>query len=533
MPEYWEQKGKGWSDMKRGRRELFMIVLSIAFLCVYLSVGKITRVMGNKVMNVEVLSMEKIAVLCEEKEDVFMEPEITLGGSKIAYDSEQNLLLIPQDLSKEYFDGTLRTSDGKLCFLEDEALGNKGETIRENKVLRLFWIRDTKCWMYNVYFTGMPVISITSAEATEEENKEGNIWVYDQYRSTAQFQSAECSWHLRGATALNYEKSSYRLTLTDRKLSFLGMRRDDDWILHALYDDEGLIHNKLSYDVWREIAASNHVAYDEGICMEYAELFMDNEYMGVYGLSERIDKKALHLRDRDILYKCRDQTKPGKDDFYQNLTEEMHPVFVWKYPKDFGMEDWAPLMQWVSIFLFDGFEDFTSASTLLNMENAVDYNLFNLLICGMDNMMKNIYFLADYQEDGSYEFIKIPWDLNMTWGNSWIDDYDCNFNCFQEKNFESDSGWTTDMYRLYEWDSKRIGQALYDRWQQLRQKILTKENLFEKLDTLFSYLNDSGANQRNQQKWPSKGEYWREDYIYEYVDRRIDFLDNYIGQMRG
>lgn len=517
--------------MKKVRKRLLVIVFSILFLCIYLAGDKVLAGFSRGIMDAEVLSMDEINLLCEGKEDAFMEPEITINGGEIAYDSEQNLLLVPQSLWEEGFEGSLQAPDGKLYFLEDEALENKAETIRESRMLHLFWIRDTRCWMYNVYFTGMPVASISSKELTEEEIKTGEIWVYDPYHSAARYQKAECSWHLRGGASRDYEKSSYRLTLTDKKLSFLGMRRDDDWILHSLYDDEGLIHNKLSYEVWQEIAASNHVDYDEGISMEYVELFLDDTYLGVYGLSERIDRKALHLSEKDILYKCKDLKNPGQDDFYSELTEEMAPTFVWKYPKDFEMEDWEPLREWASMFCFEEYEDYESAAALLNMENAVDYNLFNLLICGMDNIMKNIYFHADYQSDGSYRFIKIPWDLNMTWGNSWIDDNDCNFNRFQEKNFDADDGWTTDMYVIFEHDPEKIGPLLAERWQELRQSIITKEALYEKLDAQFAYLYDSGAYVRNRQKWPPKGDYWQDGYIYEYIDRRIDFLDSYIGQL--
>ncbi|MDE7285859.1 MAG: CotH kinase family protein, partial [Lachnospiraceae bacterium] len=149
-----------------------------------------------------------------------------------------------------------------------------------------------------------------------------------------------------------------------------------------------------------------------------------------------------------------------------------------------------------------------------------------------DNIMKNIYFFADYQADGSFQFIKLPWDLNMTWGNSWVDDYNCNFNLFQEKNFESIGGWTPDMEALYERNPEEIGALLYERWQHLREAIITKEALYAKVDAEYAYLYSSGAYVRNQQKWPPKGEYWQDEYIYEYIDKRIDFLDSYIGQMR-
>lgn len=516
-------------------KKAILIILSVVFLGVYLGFGGFADAFDDRVMATQVLSQDEIDALCALKKDAFMWPELTLNGGSIPYDIEQNMLLIPQNMSEASITGTLEAADGELYFLEDENLQDKALAMSENKVFRLFWIREEQCWMYNVYFTGMPVINIvTNTNEQQAENfgeqtpSTGVMEIHDPYHSTLQMQSAECSWHRRGSTTLQYEKASYKLTLTEEKLSLLGMRKDDDWILHALYDDDGLIHNKLSYEVWQEIAADNSVKHDEGISMEYVELFKDGYYQGVYGLSERIDAKALSLTEKDILYKCKDQEPPGEDDFYEELTEEMSPVFEWKYPKDFKTGDWEPLRAWTDAFCFDKMESYEKGKALLNMENAVDYNL---LICGMDNIMKNIYFWADYQGDGTYEFIKIPWDLNMTWGNSWIDDINCKFNCYQEKNQDSHGGWTEDMAVLYEENPEEIGTLLKKRWLELREDIITKEALKEKADAEFSYLHDTGAYQRNYQKWPQGTEYWSDDYLYEYIDKRIDYLDDYIGQM--
>lgn len=295
-------------------KKSLLITLSVVFLCVYLGYGSLADSFDDKVMAAQVLSQDEIDRLCVSKEDAFMWPELTLNGGAVPYDIEQNMLLIPQSMTENSIKGTLEAVDGELYFLEDENLQNKALAMGENKVFRLFWIREEQCWMYNVYFTGMPIVNmITDTNALNVENPEegqtssiGMIEVHDPYHSTLQMQSAECSWHRRGATTLQYEKASYKLTLTEEKLSLLGMRKDDDWILHALYDDDGLIHNKLSYDVWQKIAADNSVNHDEGINMEYVELFKDGYYQGVYGLSERIDAKSLSLADKDILYKCKD-----------------------------------------------------------------------------------------------------------------------------------------------------------------------------------------------------------------------------------
>lgn len=530
--------------MKKKIGRLLFLAASIAVLGIYLKYDEILLHFRDDVMAAQVLSSEEIDLKCEGKEDAFMEPEIRLNGGQIAYDTEQNMLLIPQDLEEGNFDGRLEVPDGELFFLEDEGLQNKGASIAENRVFRLFWIREAQCWMYNVYFTGMPVACITAevsgtqsgADITEDTKTaellyKGDVWVYDQYHSAARYQQAECNYHLRGATTLNYEKSSYRLTLENEKLSFLGMRRDDDWILTSLYDDEGLIHNKLSYDVWQEIAANNSVSYDEGISMEYVELFINHKYQGIYGLSERIDRKELSLNKDDILYKCRDQRLPEANEYYTELTPDMNPVFTIEHPREFTMETWEPLKSWVDLFGHEQLTDYETGKQMLNMENAIDYNIFNQLIYGMDNIMKNIYFHAQYQGDGSYKFIKVPWDLNMTWGNSWVDDINCNFNIYKEKNITSEGGWSVDMAVLYYLNEQEVSELLWERWKELREKIITVENITAMLNREFNYLHSSGAYTRNYQKWQPKGDYWQENYIYEYVEGRIAFLDTYYEKL--
>ena len=307
--------------MKKIYKTVLFVAVSLLLLGIYLYADSNHGSLHNQILSTDILSYEQIEQLSVGKEDTFIDPEIAFNGNSIAYDSEQNMLLIPQDLSKNRYDGKLSIPDGNLYFLEDEeGFSDKLGAISQNRVFRLFWIRDTQMWMYNVYFTGMPVMCLSSDAAIyreettneEEDNNndilkwEGNVWIYDQYHSSTDFQAVDCNWHKRGATTMNYEKAGYKLNL-DHKKSFLGMRKDDDWILNALYDDAGLIHNKLSYQVWQKIASSNSVANDEGISMEYVELFVDQEYRGVYGLSERIDKKSASLISHDILYKYRSQ----------------------------------------------------------------------------------------------------------------------------------------------------------------------------------------------------------------------------------
>lgn len=518
-------------NMKRTISSLLLVASSFLFLAVYLNWENITGYFDKDIMTVQTLPMEELEPLLEGKEDAYMEPEILLDGGKIGYDAEQNMLLIPQNLSTGSFEGELEAADGTLYFLSDEGFGNKAEAISQRKIFQLFWVREEQTWMYNVFFTGMPVACmLPEAGIEEQEEIQGSIWLFDPYRSAARYQQTECSWHKRGATTKNYEKAGYKLSLKEKK-SFLGMRKDDDWIFNALYDDEGLIHNRLSYLVWQEIAGSNSVANDEGISMEYVELFIGNEYRGVYGLLERIDKKQLSMSEKDILYKYRDQILPEQEDYYASGEEPEEAVVTIEYPKVFEEEDWEPLKQWVNLLVLGEMKDYEEGSSLLVMENAVDYNLFNQLIYGMDNIMKNVYFKAEYQGNGSYRMSKIPWDLNMTWGNSWVDDYNCGFNRYKEKNITATDGFSEDMAVLYQSYGKEVSALLWERWQELRREIITTEHITELLDRELWYLHASGAYDRNYQKWPPACDCWQEELIYEYIEGRILFLDSYYEQL--
>lgn len=511
-------------------KRIAMLLFSVLLLGFIVS-DKDTKEAGKE-LGVEVLSQEEIDALCLGKEFIGFENGVQFEGRELGYDVAQNMLLIPQKVSQEYFHGTLECPEGRLVFLADELWDDKAGAMSSNHVFRLFRIDDEKHWMYNVYFTGMPIANLSTVNVSDEEEHYGTMWVYDQYSDSHRYQEGDCRFRLRGASSRAFPKPSYKVTFTDKHYSLLGMRKDDDWMLHSLYDDEGLIHNKISYDLWKQIAQSNHVANDEGISMEYVEIFVDNEYLGVYGLSERIDKKALGLNEKDILYKGVDIKDVGEDDFYLELTEDMTPTFELKYPQTFTKEHWEPLKKWYYGLNEKQITGYEEATKILNMENNIDYQLFLNFISGGDNKRKNTYYWADYQNDGTYQIVKVPWDLNMTWGNGWYTEHKYHFNLYQEKYI--DVIWATqkDMEYLYELNSDEMNQKMYARWKELRERIITEENIYAMLDSQFNYIHSSGAYIRNCLFWGSREEYWSDSYIYDYTRRKIEFMDKYMESIK-
>lgn len=377
---------------------IVLLLISTVTLIICLNLDTLFSLFSGQAMCVEVVSSASLADMIDGKESDGPGGSIRFDSHPIPFDRESNTLFIPQSLAEDHWKGLLSTNKGKLYFKDDEYFQNKNQAIRENHVFKLYHIGYKGYHEYNVIFTGMPVISLFEESSNLENSEEimyGTVQIWDPYHASTYFLNTDCSFHLRGGTSYGYDKKSYKLELNNQNMPLLGMRRDDDWILNALYDDAGLIHNKISAEVWKEIASSNHVKNDEGFSMEYAELFINNEYRGVYALIERVDKKELSLGKQDILYKCRATRIPEEHNYSNEETDGMLPVFLLKYPKDFTDEDWDPIKNWVNLFLKGNLEAYEAGEDFLNMENAVDANLFCMLIGGADNTRKNNYFIAE------------------------------------------------------------------------------------------------------------------------------------------
>ena len=118
----------------------------------------------------------------------------------------------------------------------------------------------------------------------------------------------------RGATAAGFKKKSYAVKLVDetgQKLdtSFMGMRSDNYWILDAMAIDKARMRNRVAMDLWLDFSAKPYYANTEpkmcnGYRGKFVEVFVNNEYNGLYCLMERIDRKQLKLKKykTDIYY---------------------------------------------------------------------------------------------------------------------------------------------------------------------------------------------------------------------------------------
>lgn len=98
----------------------------------------------------------------------------------------------------------------------------------------------------------------------------------------------------RGNTSWGMPKKSYKIEFTDKQ-TMLGMPKDRDWALIANYADKTLMKNYVAYNL------STFLATFYTPRCTFIELYINNEYLGVYLLTEtiKISKKRINIPKSD------------------------------------------------------------------------------------------------------------------------------------------------------------------------------------------------------------------------------------------
>lgn len=179
--------------------------------------------------------------------------------------------------------------------------------------------------------------------------------------------------------------------------SLLGLGDSDGWILLNLATDATRVRDKVALDIWAEMAA----AYEfdpPGTTMEYVELYLDDTYLGVYGLCRPVNRKSLALSKKDRLYKWRQASMITDEDF--TMLEQKESLewlnrleVVWPNSWQNGL--WEPLRKYTDTLYTPGSfpADWETIEHTVNLDNLVDMALYKQFTCAVDNLMQNQYLL--------------------------------------------------------------------------------------------------------------------------------------------
>ena len=476
--------------------------------------------------------------------------ELAFSGEQLPYDRNTSTFYLPLNMETDTWESgqlTSLASGVSLIFEEDFTGADKQEAIKNGTKYRFYAVRDgeyQECWLT---VTGLSVVSIETEADADAEIFGGSAYFWDSSTKVDWTSSSILEANIRGNTSRTYEKKGYKLSLkkqnkngeiVEDKKSLFGLRNDDEWLLNAMYSDSSKIRDKLSADIWAEIGAYQEEFPEAyfGTRMTYVEVFFNHEYWGLYVLMEPVDSKQL------------DRTKEGEggqeEYSYKSVTpqdvsteELLNQEAYGETLSGFELKgshtvidrtSWEPLLSYLELRDLSDDEAFAAAaSELTDREGALDIWIYLQAVLGIDNRGKNMYYVAKNRGNRQVVYFA-PWDMDITWGDALSEGTGDNV---------WDVGLFTALYserinwsfgdRLIELDVDGSCDYVSERWKELRQGVLSDESLTEEIDGLIHQVRDSGALERDAERWPDSNSGQDYELFVRMALYRMKILDYY------
>ena len=378
---------------------------------------------------------------------------------------------------------------------------------------------ETAISEYNEYSLPLVNVEVDVSGLKKESYIPGHITIVDaEMRTEGRLMASfDCKLRYRGASSLKYEKKSFAIKLLDSDgenldANVFGIRKENDWILDAMAIDRIRMRNRVCFDIWNEISKTPYKTdFDNrnGTLGYFVEVYLNGDYHGLYCMTDKIDRKLLGLKKakeqsdgsvyvRGVLYKGEawtDATRMTGYDISESFDGEAWNGWELQYPDDYPCYDaWKPLMNLID------FCNTRNAFFKLHYrqhfyyDNLVDYALFIMGLNIIDNNVKNTHFSCP-DINVNETFLITPWDLDCSLGGL----YEGSHYEEYTKITELTSNYL--YYQLYVYNVDNFRGSMKERWQELLSGIMSPDNFKARLDAYAKRFKESGAWQREYDKW--------------------------------
>ena len=425
-------------------------------------------------------------------------------------------------------------------------------------------------------FTSLPLVEVNVPSCNGTVYTTGTFRVTDP--SVEGYDSVViAAFRYRGATAQGFDKKAYAIKLRDADgnsvdRSYFGLRNDNNWILDAMVVDPACMRNRVSTDLWNDFVTPPYYKDREpkaltGTRGRFVEVFLNGAYHGLYCMTEKIDRKQLKLKK----YKDAASSKSGEEEIHGTLYKSSqwsyevfmgHDVGVQYYPfaapqpytNELGVEtwaeyelkypdfeeeavEWAPLYDAVNLVAAEDQTTFEAGvKSVFDYPVLIDYYLFIEAMLATDNHGKNMFWAVYDRMGAEGDRLTIaPWDMDGVWGINWAGSTSYTSDAAQDFDtflWRHEHGQLTLFSRLAIASTIDWADDLAARYAQLRQGEFSEDKLTERFRAYADLFAQSGADLREQQRWPSyhKGIQQAVNYITDgWIADRIAYLDTMYG----
>ena len=422
----------------------------------------------------------------------------------------------------------------------------------------------------NVTFTSLPVVKMYGS--FNYDYLPGSIAVNEPDKTAPELMQMKAKWRGGITNGSGKHKRNYHVKLLDengdkKETSFFGLRNDNSWILESCQVDMSRIRNRVLTDLWNDFCTKPYYIKQEKKAMSgsrgrFVELILNDEYRGIYCMTENMDRKQMKLKKIDEetetvhgqLWKSKDwsygvfmghnsdnTSYPMRhpSDYYE--WSDMWESYEVKYPDfdEYGYRtDWETLYNAVDFVCTAKDDNFREQFTeYFDLPVVMDYYILMETILSTDNHGKNMYF-AVYDKQADKKITLGVWDMDATCGQRWSDEYYHQPFLGPEQDYAQfitryEHGDYNLFRRLRNTDTEDFNMQVRLRYRDLRQSYLATESILNRFRTQLDEFKKCGAAQREYDKWSYDSDVaGRElnfdvemDYLDDWFTRRMNYLD--------
>ena len=358
---------------------------------------------------------------------------------------------------------------------------------------------------------------IINSDSLSEILASGNEWSYHEFPADFIFTINNTSdtifnvgFRLRGNTSRFSAKKSFKVSFNSfGNKSFHGL---DKLNINGEHNDPSIIRSKVCWDICHDFGVpgprSNHV-----------ELYINNEYKGLYINVEHVDEEFINVRfgnNDGNLYKClwpADMSYLGND---PNLYKaESNGRRMYELKTNTAVDDYSGLANFINILNNTPINNLAEElESVFDVYGYLKYLVVEAFTGHWDgySFNKNNYYLYDNPETGLFEFL--PYDMDNTLGIDWLgpDWGTRDINYWANEN--EARPLTTRILEVPEYFARY--NFLFNK---LMQEVVRQEIIFPKI----------GNRKLMIQSYVVNDIYHSMDWGYDYQD----FIDSYLEALGG
>lgn len=410
---------------------------------------------------------------------------------------------------------------------------------------------DGSTMSYPITFTNLPIVRLQGQFGNDYTPGTVMILSTDTTMAFRQMR-AKIKWRGGSTNGKNKHKRNYTIKFLNQndkkqKRQFFGLRTHNQWILNAGQVDLSRCRNQVGHELWNDIARKPYYIDQAPDALtsvrgQFVEVFLNDEYRGIYSLTENIDQEQTqiveHDEDQNIfhghLWKSDSWDGTSMYDIkdYDN-TQEVYRGFETKYPdfEDVNPTDYSILYNAINYALNSTDAEFKLfLDDYFDIPVLIDYYLLINVLVAQDNNGKNMFWVC-YDGELDKKLTIAVWDLDCTAGQGYnpAKPHPSGFGPEIDMRTQNLLKVLDRMIKIPEYN-----KAVRDRYWELYQTHLNPDSLYARYEQYISHFMRGGAAAREEEKWSRDSDIGGYElnlqqelhFIYDWIQRRFAFLNN-------